>query len=94
MYSLSTELSEIRIFSPSESIPLAIIVPLHIRAPLKVFFPECNHDCSRRHSLILFHCFSVKTRLDISCESSARQRIYMKDQALFSSKDKNKKIKV
>ena len=39
------------------------------------------------------HCFSEKIRLDISSESSARQRIHMKNQALFSSKDKSKKIK-
>ena len=31
-------------------------------------------------------------RLDISCESSARQRIHMKLQALFSSKNKVKKL--
>ena len=30
--------------------------------------------------------------LDISCESSAWQRIHMKHQALFSLKDKSKKI--
>ena len=35
-----------------------------------------------------------KIRLDISCESSARQRIHIKYQALLSLKDKNKKIKV
>ena len=32
-------------------------------------------------------------RLEVSSESSARQRIHMKNQALFSSKDKSKKIK-
>ena len=32
-------------------------------------------------------------RLDVSGESSARQRIHMKNEALFSSKDKNKKLK-
>ena len=32
--------------------------------------------------------------LDISCESSARQRIHMEHQALFASKDKSKKNKV
>ena len=32
--------------------------------------------------------FSGKIRLDVSSESSARQRIHMKIQALFSSKDK------
>ena len=31
-----------------------------------------------------FHSFSEKIRLDISCESSAKQRIHMKLQALFS----------
>ena len=40
-----------------------------------------------------FRCFSEKIRLDVSSESSARQRIHMKNQALFSSKDKSKKIK-
>ena len=37
-----------------------------------------------------FHCFSEKIRLDVSSESSARQRIYMKNEALFSSKDEVK----
>ena len=32
--------------------------------------------------------------LDILCKSSARQRIHMKHQALFSSKDKVNMIKV
>ena len=36
---------------------------------------------------------SEKMRLDVSSESSARQRIHMKNQALFSSKDKSKKLK-
>ena len=34
-----------------------------------------------------------KIRLDVSSESSARQRIHMKNQALFSLKDKSKKLK-
>ena len=38
-----------------------------------------------------FHCFLEKIRLDVSSESSARQRIHMKNQALFSSKDKSKR---
>ena len=39
-----------------------------------------------------FYCFFLeKIGLDISCESSVRHRIHMKDQLLFSSKDKNKK---
>ena len=40
-----------------------------------------------------FHGFSEKIRLDVSSESSARQRIHMKNQALFSWKDKSKKLK-
>ena len=40
-----------------------------------------------------FSLFSEKIILDISCESSARQRINMKLQALFSLKYKSKKIK-
>ena len=39
------------------------------------------------------YCFSEKIRLDVSSESSARQRIHMKNQALFSLKDKSKKLK-
>ena len=39
----------------------------------------------------ILHCSSEKIRLDISCESSARQRIHIKQQALFSSKDKSEK---
>ena len=35
--------------------------------------------------------FQRKIRLDISCESSARQRIHMKYQAIFFAKDKRKK---
>ena len=38
----------------------------------------------------IFHCFSEKIRLDVSSESSARQRIHLKNQALFASKDKSK----
>ena len=41
----------------------------------------------------IFHCFSEKIRLDVSSESSARQRIHMKNQDLFSSKDKSKELK-
>ena len=39
------------------------------------------------------HCFSEKIRLDVSSESSARQRIHLKNQTLFSLKDKSKKLK-
>ena len=35
----------------------------------------------------------LKIRLDVSSESSARQRIHLKHQALFSSKDKSKTLK-
>ena len=42
---------------------------------------------------IFFHCFSEKIRLDISSESSARQRIHVKNQALFSLKYKSTKLK-
>ena len=40
-----------------------------------------------------FIVFQRKLRLDVSNESSARQRIHMKYQALLSSKDKSKKLK-
>ena len=44
-------------------------------------------------SLIFFYRFSDKIMLDISCESSAWQRIHMKHQVLFSSKDKSENNK-
>ena len=42
---------------------------------------------------IYFHCFSEKIKFDVSSESSARQMMHMKNQAVFSSKDKSKKLK-
>ena len=49
-------------------------------------------DDIRYYFFIVF--FSEKIRLDFSCETSARQRIHMKHQALLSSTDKGKKISV
>ena len=40
-----------------------------------------------------FIVFLEKIRLDVSSESSARQRIHVKNQALLSSKYKSKKLK-
>ena len=54
---------------------------------------SANHHCSGRHLQIFLHCFSKKVRLDVSSESSARQRIHVKNQALFPSKDKKNKTK-
>ena len=42
---------------------------------------------------IHFSLFFREIRLDVSSESSARQRIHRKNQALFSLKDKSKKLK-
>ena len=44
--------------------------------------------CRLQQTTVLntFSLFSEKIRLDVSCESSARQRIHMKHQAIFSSK--------
>ena len=69
---------------------------------LKIMFVRLDHFMSENLMNInpyaddfhkyFFNCFSEKMRLEISCESSARQRIHMKDQALFSWKDKSKKL--
>ena len=37
--------------------------------------------------------FQVTPLLDVSSDSSARQRIHMTNQVLFSSKDKSKQLK-
>ena len=52
-----------------------ITVSLHlaIKAPITTAVNKIQNS---------FHCFSEKIRLDISCESSARQRIHVKHQAL------------
>ena len=39
---------------------------------------------------IVFNVFVEKIRHNVSCESSARQRIHMKHHAIFSAKDKIK----
>ena len=45
------------------------------------------------HLQIFCSCFTYKIRLGVSSESSAGQRIHIKNQALFSSKDKSTKLK-
>ena len=40
-----------------------------------------------------FIVFLKKISIDAASESSARQRIHLKHQAIFSSKDKSKKLK-
>ena len=72
-----------QILAKSSLGPRETVFPLTLKAP----------DCSRRHSYICFHCFSEKIRLDVSSESSAGQRIHIKNQALFSSKYKSKNLK-
>ena len=56
---------------------VAVEVRLHCTLNPK----SANHDCSRRHSYIFFHCFSI--RLDVSSESSAGPRIREKPSLIF-----------
>ena len=46
-----------------------------------------NQNCSRQHFYYFYFYVSKKIRLDISCKSSAKQRIHMKYQALFYQKN-------
>ena len=64
------------------------IVYMRLNLTLKVPVTTAAEDTHK----YFFPCFSEK-RLDVSSESSARQRIHMKNQALFSSKDISKKLK-
>ena len=41
----------------------------------------------------IFSLFFRENKINVSSKSSARQRIHMKNQAIFSSKDKSKKLK-
>ena len=58
------------------------IISLTLKAPITTAAEEVH--------TYLFIVFLKKKRLDVSSESSARQRIHMKNQALFSSKEKSK----
>ena len=49
-----------------------------------------NKNCSRLHLNFLDFCLLKKIRLDFSYESSAKQRIHLKDQVLFSLKNNEK----
>ena len=68
---------------------IIILKPFYSLLTLKAPIATAADDIHK----YLFNCFSEKIRFDVSSESSARQRIHMKHQALFSSKDKSKKLK-
>ena len=61
------------------------VMPLTLKVPITTATEDIHK--------YFFIVFSEKIRLHVSSESSARQRIHMKNQALFSSKDKSKKLK-
>ena len=61
-------------------------LPLTLKAPTTTAADDI-------HKYFSFFFLSEKIRIDVSSESSARQRIHMKNQALFSLKDKSKKSK-
>ena len=63
---------------------ITVFHALTLKAPIRTAADDIH---------IFFHSFSEKIRLDVSSESSARQRIHMKIQALFALKDKSKKLK-
>ena len=47
---------------------------------------------SYRHNFLVYFYLSKKIRLDVSSESSARQRIHLKHQVLFSLKKMKKYV--
>ena len=61
------------------------IITLSLKAPITTAADDI-------HKYLFIFVFQRKQD-DISCESSARQRIHLKHQALFSSEDKSKKLK-
>ena len=56
------------------------IIILILRVPIRTAADDIHK--------YFFHCFLKKIRLDVSSESSARQRIHMKNQAFFLQKIK------
>ena len=73
----------------SLEMPSYIVDLLSLKAPVATLA-----DDSLEYFFILIFFFFEKMRLDILCESSVRQRIHIKHQALFSSTVKVNKIKV
>ena len=67
---------------------ISFLYSLTLKAPITTATTAADDSLEY---LLLF--FSDKIMLDISCESSAWQRIHMKHHALFSSKDKRKNNK-
>ena len=65
-------------------ISLNILGVLTLKAPITT----AAHDIHK----YFFIVFQKKIRLDVSSESSAKQWIHMKNQALFSLKDRRKKL--
>ena len=60
---------------PSKQLDSIPVLKLNPKVPIKTAADDIYK--------YFFGYFSEKIRLDISCESSARQRIHMKQQALF-----------
>ena len=60
--------------------------------PFTLTLQTPNKNCSRRHFIFYFYLYK-EIRLDVSLESSARQRIHMKFQVLFSLKN-NEKVSI
>ena len=52
-------------------------------------FKVPNKNCSRRHFNFFTFIFLKKIRFEVSCESSALQRIHMKYRLIFSEKKRN-----
>ena len=65
------------------SFPKKEVLLLTLKAAIKIV----ADDIQKNFFIVVF--FPEKIRIDISCESSARQRIHIKHQTLFLSKDKN-----
>ena len=68
---------------------LKYVIHLEFQLTLRAPITTAADDIHKYFSIFS----SEKIRLGVSSESSARQRINMKNQALFSSKDKSKKLK-
>ena len=58
---------------------------------LKIFFPlKCQTKIAADDTLFFYFYLSKEIRLNVSCESSAKQKIHMKYQVLFSLKNNEK----
>ena len=94
--------NEITLYIPFQPVPFHVLnklslyelVGFWLSSLCLLVYPLKRQSGPQQTTFInILSLFFREIRLDVSSGSSARQRIHMKNQVLFSSKDKSKKLK-